>query len=236
MRKTILLGAAVAALVATSASADIITFTWTGKVQSGVDKLKMFGTSATANMANKTFTATYVYDTLLGFVGGSQAGDPSTVSPLVSAQITINGKTISIGGAFHSGFAADKDQDSSEFTTAQDFDGIYHVTLQNQVFSYDVTRPYGDPSFNDLDVDLNSAENTSLFGSIYSFIEKDQVAGSGFEHLFLLNQHLTINRQIVTPPPPASVPEPASWAMMLGGFGLIGGALRSRRRVVVRLG
>jgi len=27
----------------------------------------------------------------------------------------------------------------------------------------------------------------------------------------------------------ASVPEPASWALMLGGFGMIGGALRSRR-------
>ena len=32
------------------------------------------------------------------------------------------------------------------------------------------------------------------------------------------------------------VPEPASWAMMLGGFGLIGGALRSRRRVAVSFG
>ena len=31
----------------------------------------------------------------------------------------------------------------------------------------------------------------------------------------------------------AAVPEPASWAMMLGGFGLIGGAMRSRRRSIV---
>jgi len=30
-----------------------------------------------------------------------------------------------------------------------------------------------------------------------------------------------------------SVPEPASWALMLGGFGLVGGALRSRRRQAV---
>lgn len=27
------------------------------------------------------------------------------------------------------------------------------------------------------------------------------------------------------------VPEPASWAMMLGGFGLVGGAMRSRKRM-----
>lgn len=31
-----------------------------------------------------------------------------------------------------------------------------------------------------------------------------------------------------------AVPEPASWAMMLAGFGLVGGAMRSRRRATVR--
>jgi hypothetical protein len=29
-----------------------------------------------------------------------------------------------------------------------------------------------------------------------------------------------------------SVPEPASWAMMLGGFGLVGGAMRRRKAAV----
>jgi len=33
-----------------------------------------------------------------------------------------------------------------------------------------------------------------------------------------------------------SIPEPASWAMMIGGFGLVGGALRSRRRVALSFG
>ena len=33
----------------------------------------------------------------------------------------------------------------------------------------------------------------------------------------------------------AGVPEPATWAMMIGGFGFIGGALRSRRRATARL-
>jgi len=35
------------------------------------------------------------------------------------------------------------------------------------------------------------------------------------------------------PPPPPTVPEPATWAMMLLGFGGIGYALRSRRRTVL---
>jgi hypothetical protein len=38
----------------------------------------------------------------------------------------------------------------------------------------------------------------------------------------------------VTPPPTSDVPEPATWAMFIGGFGLIGTALRRNRRVSVR--
>ncbi|WP_414900967.1 FxDxF family PEP-CTERM protein [Sphingomonas flavalba] len=30
---------------------------------------------------------------------------------------------------------------------------------------------------------------------------------------------------------PAAVPEPAAWALMIAGFGLVGGAMRGRRRV-----
>jgi len=37
-------------------------------------------------------------------------------------------------------------------------------------------------------------------------------------------------------PNPAAVPEPASWALMLGGFGIIGGAVRRSRRQAVRFG
>ncbi|HMI19422.1 MAG TPA: PEPxxWA-CTERM sorting domain-containing protein [Sphingomonas sp.] len=32
------------------------------------------------------------------------------------------------------------------------------------------------------------------------------------------------------------VPEPASWAMMVGGFGLIGGGMRSRRKAAFTFG
>ncbi len=39
----------------------------------------------------------------------------------------------------------------------------------------------------------------------------------------------------VPPPPPPSVPEPASWMMMVGGFGLAGAGLR-RRKVAIGFG
>ena len=35
------------------------------------------------------------------------------------------------------------------------------------------------------------------------------------------------------PPPPPAVPEPATWAMMVGGFGLLGAAARRRPRATV---
>jgi hypothetical protein len=34
----------------------------------------------------------------------------------------------------------------------------------------------------------------------------------------------------ISDPSVASVPEPASWALMMGGFALAGGAIRSRRK------
>jgi hypothetical protein len=37
---------------------------------------------------------------------------------------------------------------------------------------------------------------------------------------------------VVLPPPPSAVPEPASWALMIAGFGLAGGMMRARRRAI----
>jgi hypothetical protein len=34
----------------------------------------------------------------------------------------------------------------------------------------------------------------------------------------------------------SSAPEPASWAMMLGGFGLLGSSLRAQRRARIAFG
>ncbi len=67
----------------------------------------------------------------------------------------------------------------------------------------------------DIDIPLD-VDNPRAFVTGFTFASEGEV-------------HLT-----QTPNPtfdvPGAVPEPASWAMMLGGFGIVGAALRSRRR------
>lgn len=65
--------------------------------------------------------------------------------------------------------------------------------------------------------------------------------GSHVVKLFYVDRNVTgaglyfnVDSTDITVTNPPSVPEPASWAMMVCGFGLVGGALR-RRRTAVRL-
>jgi PEP-CTERM motif len=51
---------------------------------------------------------------------------------------------------------------------------------------------------------------------------------------YQLPAQIAFNTNPWSPASTAAVPEPASWAMMILGFGLIGGAMRSKRRTVVR--
>lgn len=53
-----------------------------------------------------------------------------------------------------------------------------------------------------------------------------QVGGSSLTRIAFNN---TPGGSITTGEAPAAVPEPASWALMLGGFGLVGDALRRRK-------
>jgi hypothetical protein len=54
--------------------------------------------------------------------------------------------------------------------------------------------------------------------------------------LTLVKSAVSVDGGALPPPTPGgAVPEPASWAMFIGGFGMIGGALRSRRRATAIL-
>jgi hypothetical protein len=75
---------------------------------------------------------------------------------------------------------------------------------------------------------------TSQFGPIagdayiLSFVATSTVPGGEGSWNFYPDGQVTLSGGALT----AGVPEPASWALMILGFGAAGGALRSRRRVV----
>jgi len=74
--------------------------------------------------------------------------------------------------------------------------------------------------------------NVSLSGSL---LGPGVIAPVGFQFGFAVdydgsyyNDSTGINLTVSTADAPGGVPEPASWAMMVGGFGLVGGAMRRR--------
>lgn len=86
---------------------------------------------------------------------------------------------------------------------------------QTEVVKYFTFR-FNNPS----PVTVNTATFADL-GNITKFTFRNQSAEAQFDNITLL--------------PAAAVPEPATWAMMISGFGLIGGTLRRRTMLNAKL-
>lgn len=74
---------------------------------------------------------------------------------------------------------------------------------------------------------LTASANNLVVGSTYSLSFSIQDVGDSNYDSAVFIQAGSVGT--VTPPPAAGVPEPATWATMMLGFGLLGGALRRRR-------
>lgn len=85
---------------------------------------------------------------------------------------------------------------------------------------------------------FNDVGGLALFGSTIEFFRDDFATGqreasSGFvDYIRVFDQVLTPAQAIVPAAPTGAVPEPATWAMMLLGFGGMGYAMRRRRTVM----
>jgi len=117
---------------------------------------------------------------------------------------------------------------TSAYITAAWYDGLsvqvdgfkYGSLVYSQLFSPSATAPTL-ISFNHALID--SAVFTSFGGTQHPSYK----TGGGF-HFALDN--LAINEGASNPGTSGAVPEPASWAMLIAGFGLAGGALRKQRK------
>lgn len=218
------IAAAALGMVAWAGSADatVFTITETGTIVgddntygSGLE----FGAVAT-DLIGLNFSVTYQFDTDDGFV--YQDAYRSDYYGPGTAWITINGVTKSIIGLPDDSTSQRSNMDPSWGTpyaaqwfseVAQDFGGDFvedDITPSTAFASTDLTAPYYHATAGDyLNNVFGQVGETHFHGKIDTFVANGAVA---------------------------PVPEAASWAMMLVGFGAIGAAMRGRRRMAVSFG
>lgn len=224
MRMTALVTCLAFGLAATPASAALVDITWTGKAYVGDDNLGLFGTPG--SLVGQSYVAQYRYDTSIGFRSGadyqvveSDNFNLPNVSPLVSARITINGSSVSVIGDYNNLYYRSNAVDYSEIAT--------FVTGRTSVFNdfnrlnvdFLTSGPQGDA----VTIDLNAPyaqtfdPNDGVNGTFLYYAADN----SNYSFAALTGETLTITLA-------GGVPEPASWAMLIAGFGLVGTAMRRR--------
>jgi hypothetical protein len=235
MKAKILGLAAVFALVsfASSASAAIYDYTFTGTIvgSNSTDALGLFGTAG-ASLSGDAFQIVYTLNT----ANAGETNNAGTISELGggaiwqsvslgSAVLTINGTNFTVAGTQDSDayvygnsgccleldwadLTADKNGIPSEIQLTQ------QATNNSGAIPSQVASAFA----------LSTGSGTSFSGNL-DIVELGQYASLA-EYLTLDATNLT-----VVDPPSGSisgVPEPATWAMMLIGFGLVGLRLRHR--------
>lgn len=76
-------------------------------------------------------------------------------------------------------------------------------------------------------VSFSSTGDDGMFDGVASPLANYAYTGSGN-----WNQYSALNVGVQIESGTGAVPEPATWAMMIGGFGMVGGSMRYRRRKI----
>lgn len=251
MRAARLIGAAAAALGAMAGSAAqgaVVAYVYAGEVSSGVDQTGVFG-EAGRNLAGLAFTATFrrndaasgvhiSYDTFESFI----RSDPSDGA--ITASLTIDGVTWNFAPG--SGEQSQYDEDGG-CGPGCDVEAFGHA-LENNLDILDPTGRYyardgssirlganhffGKNLLPSLDYrtlpEVGPAAGLDWFGDfeIDGFIFDSHLPGFVAEHDAFGS--LEVHSLRISQP----VPEPATWALMILGFGSAGAMLRARRRSV----
>jgi PEP-CTERM motif len=159
----------------------------------------------------------------LALSGAGQSGSPTVNVPFDDATALINANNDNGSNFYPSGTTI-------TFSFAQLVSGL-SFTFNN----------YGDNSDSEFQSNYSAFDaggalvSAGLLGSVQNF-DLVSVAGSGISRLLVSNDGTDqwtygIGELTFTADAAGAVPEPATWGMMILGFGVIGGAMRRRAKV-----
>jgi len=170
-----------------------------------------------APITSDTLGPQVTFDTAsAGYVNGSISGSGMTLSGGYNAPIGFGLSYVDIPGPIRLDFSTP--------TT-----GFGFQFISNDV---DVIVSAYDSSNGLLESDIFSIAGLSTvnFGYPQGYAGIDGLSGISYA---IITTQLGSNSVYVGPVNAAAAPEPVSWALMVGGFGLVGGAMRSRRKTAV---
>jgi hypothetical protein len=215
--------------LAQPAAAVEVAYTYTGHVGSGVDGLGLFG-QAGASLSGAAFTATFHRDDALAdpddiYIGrfNSYVSGVGAASP-VWAELTIGGVTLALGGL---GEQAQYDDGFSEsFAHYVAFDTgslMLGASTPGRLVPQPIDYLPG-PDYHTLpSLSAETAPGLDWFGNF-------SVSGQGLAALGTTASFVPTGLLVDgAPGGVGGVPEPASWALMILGFGGVGWTLRRRR-------
>lgn len=235
--KTILNYVTLTALFAAfPASAVVKIATYAGTIASGYDSTGVFGT-ANADLTGARYVAAYTYDVALaeGHSTGSsweyiQFGTyygyyfSPKHTPAISATVTINGVTQSVGGAYRGQILTDTTPTVDHLVSESANNGDYWML--NEIYNF--AHPTGAPG----SLNQNFGPSVALGGGGWvNWIQTKLFTGPDIYRAYA-NFNDDAVYTVGDPSIGNAVPEPASWTLMIAGFGMVGGALRGRRAIV----
>ncbi len=232
-----------AALLPVAASATVTTATYSGKIGYGFDTTGVFGTPGSLNEVDYVMVYT-VDDAAPGAVSSATATSSGITgsgafSP-VRLAITVNGVTRTIDGSLE-GTAQRRDEihaSGQPYYGLSDYvrhvsnaysyvvGGLYH-SYQAETYISSYAQDFA--ASPDYRAPLDYPDTTGS-DSIYNLVQfNDYDFGTNTQIAYAYLNMRIGELHVRTAPSVGGVPEPASWALLIAGFGLTGAVARRRR-------